>query len=383
MSGYSRRRSKGSWEVVVELGRDPLTGKRRRAYQTVKGPKRAAEDQQAKLFHSVRTGAYVEPTRLTVAEYLQSWLADHVRTQVRPSTFQSYRVQVERHLIPGLGTIKLAQLTPLHLQRHYAQALDAGLSPRSVTYQHRLVREALQQAVRWQYLARNVADSVTPPRARRTEMKALDADQVRALLAAAAGSPDYALIYTAVYTGLRRSELLGLRWQDVSLEDGTAAIAQTLQRLVGQGWVYGEPKTAKGRRPVALPPSVVEVLQRHRAAQIEDRLKIGAAWQDSGLVFTTTVGGPIDPSNLSRRFGKLVAAAGVPRIRFHDLRHTHASLMLQRGVHPKIVSERLGHATVGITLDTYSHVLPGLQAEAAKQLDEWLSRPQTGQAAEG
>jgi integrase len=183
----------------------------------------------------------------------------------------------------------------------------------------------------------------------------------------------HALLYTAIYTGLRRSELLGLRWQDLDLDRGQAAIVQTVQRLVGLGYVFGEPKTAKGRRQVALPKTVREVLRRHRVTQAEDRLRMGPVWNDCGLVFTNPTGGPMDPSALTRRFQRLLKAAGLTAVRFHDLRHTHATLMLKQGVHPKIVSERLGHATIAITLDTYSHVLPGLQDEAARQLDEWLT----------
>lgn len=382
MSSPIRRRGKGTWEVTVELGADPETGKRRRLTRNVKGTRRDAERYQASILHSLDTGSYIEPNKITVGELLTRWLDDHARTRVRPSTYQSYANQVRRHLIPGLGAIKLAQLAPLHIERHYAKELEAGLSARSVTYQHRLLREALQQAMRWQMVGRNVADSVTPPRSVHREMQALDAEQVGLLLQTVTDRADYALIHTAIYTGLRRSELLGLRWQDVDLKAGTASISQTVQRLTGQGFVYGQPKTAKGRRLVALPKSSIEVLGRHRAEQLEERLRLGPAWLERGLVFTNPTGGPVDPPALSRRFAKLLTSASLPHVRFHDLRHTHASLMLQRGVHPKIVSERLGHATVGITLDTYSHVLPGLQAEAARQLDEWLGssigRQQTG-----
>lgn len=375
MRGFVTKRGKASWSFVVDAPQQAPEEKRRREWRSGYRTRKEAEAALAEYLHDRATGSSLERSKLTVGELLARWLDDHARTRVRPSTYQSYRTQVRRHLIPALGAIKLTSLTPLQVERHYTAAIASGLSPRSVVYQHRLLREALQQAVRWRLVGRNVADAVTPPRGSRPEMHALSPEHVQKLLRAAEGDPQHALLYTAIYTGLRRSEIIGLRWDDVDLDRGTAAIRQTVQRLPGQGFVYGEPKTPKGRRQIALPPSAVEVLRRHRAEQIEHRLRLGPVWTDKGLVFTNPTGGPVDPSGLTRRFARLLKAADLPSVRFHDLRHTHASLMLRQGVHPKIVSERLGHATVGITLDTYSHVLPGLQEAAARQLDEWLSVP--------
>lgn len=375
MRGHVTKRGKASWVFVIDAPQQAPTAKRRREWHSGYRTRKEAEAALATYLVSREAGTWVEPSKLTVGEFLERWLVDHMRARVRPSTYHSYTNQVRRHLIPALGAHRLTKLLPLHIEAHYAAALERGLSARSVTYQHRLLREALQQAVRWQLLGRNVADAVTPPTAHRKEMRALDAEQVRTLLRAAEKDPHYALLYTAIYTGLRRSELLGLRWDDVDLDAAMASIRQTIQRLPGEGWVHGAPKTAKGRRQVALPGSVVTVLRTHHTAQLAERLRLGPIWQNSGLVFTNATGCPVDPSGLSRRFARFLKAAALPPIRFHDLRHTHASLMLRQGVHPKIVSERLGHATVGITLDTYSHVLPGLQAEAARKLDEWLSGP--------
>jgi integrase len=377
MQGHIRRRGKDSWTVVVNLGRDPVTGKRRQLWRSVRGTKRDAEATLLHVLHERNLGIDAPPAKLTVAEYLTRWLNDYVRTNVSPSTVLPYSTCVHRHLTPALGAIPLTKLRPQHIQQYYSQALrdgrsdgrGGGLSPTTVLYHHRVLREALQHAVRWQLLARNPADAVDPPRAERREIGTLNAEEVRRLLLAAEETPHGALVHLAAMTGMRRGELLGLRWRDVDLDGATLHVRQTLKRLPGNRLGYGPPKTHRSSRPVALSPETVRSLRAHRSRQAEDRLKLGPAYQDDDLVFATAVGTPIDPSNLHRAWKQIVGRAGLAGVRFHDLRHAHATIMLTEGVHPKIVSERLGHATIGITLDTYSHVLPGLQAEAAAVLD--------------
>jgi integrase len=224
-------------------------------------------------------------------------------------------------------------------------------------------------------LARNPADAVQPPRADRRELATLPAADVSALMAAADATPIGTLVRMAVMTGMRRGELLGLRWQDVDMATGTASVQQTAQRISGRGWVFRQPKTQLSRRAIALSPDTVRMLAAHRRAQLEARLLAGSAWQDYGLVFTSALGTPLEPGTVARTWARIVTQAGVGPVRWHDLRHAHATLMLSAGVHPKVVGERLGHASVGITLDTYSHVLPGLQAAAAEALDAVLAVP--------
>jgi integrase len=382
MPGFIRRRSQGSWEVTVELGRDPATGKRRRRTQTVKGTKRQAEAVQAALLHELETGIDIDSSRLTVGDFLERWLKA-VKPNLAPATLLRYSGLINGQLIPGIGALPLAKLRPLHVQALYTELRERGrkdgrpLSPQTLVHVHRVLSEALAQAVRWQMLPRNVCDAVEAPRVRAREMRFLTPDEARRLLAASDPSQGSfeAVVAFALHTGLRQGELFGLRWENVDLDAGTLAVRTALQRLPGVPFTFREPKTARGRRVVSLGAAAVEILRVQRKRQREERLAAGPAWQDHDLVFTTAVGTPCDASNIRRTFWRLLEQASLPRLRFHDLRHTHASLMLARGIHPKVVSERLGHSSIGLTLDTYSHVMPNLQQEAVQEFDRWLTRP--------
>jgi len=282
------------------------------------------------------------------------------------------------HLAPALGHHQLARLSPVHIQAYYSQALvsgrrhgEGGLSARTVLHHHRVLREALQQAVRWQLLARNPADAVEPPRPERREMKALDADDTRRLLAAAEDSRLYTPILLAVTTGMRRGEILGLLWQDVDLNAATATVCRSLQQVRGKV-SFKQPKTARSRRLVTLPALAVDALIRHKARQAEIRLQLGPAYDDHGLVVANPDGMPMSPGAFTHAFILLAKKAGRPRLRFHDLRHGHASQLGRLNVPVKVISERLGHSSVAITLDLYSHVLPGMQEDAARKIDAAL-----------
>ena len=373
MQGHIRKRGKDSWTVVVDLGRDPVTGKRRQLWRSLKGAKRDAEALLVQLLHQRESGIDTPPGRLTVAEYLQQWLSMHARPNTAPSTFRRYEQIVRVHLLPVVGSIPLARLRPLHVQEVYSRVQEKGLSARTALHCHRVLREALQHALKWQLTPRNPADSVEPPRPQRYEIAALGPDEVKRLLATADQTPYGALIYVAAMTGLRQGELLGLRWRDVDLDAGTLSVRQICQWLPREGFIFRQPKTYRSARPVALSPASADRLRQHRLAQLQERLAAGPAYQDVGLVFANALGAPVHPTNLRRTWLRIAERAGLPRLRFHDVRHAHASLLLQQGVHPKIVSERLGHSTVGITLDVYSHVLPSLQAQAASGLDALLA----------
>lgn len=387
MRGTIKQRSKGSWTVIVDLGPDPTTGKRRQHWHTVRGTKREAEAKLAEILHERATGVERPVGKLTVAAFLDQWLRDYVATNTAPKTLQTYREIVRAHFVPAFGSLELVALRPTHIQAFYAKALKSGrvdgkggLSARSVVRYHQVLHAALHQAVRWQLLVRNPGDSVDPPRPERHEIKGLTPAQVRALFAAADGTAIGRLVRTAVLTGLRRGELLGLRWADVDMDRGALHVQQTAQRITGAGVVFRQPKTRLSRRQVALSPDAVRVLREHRRLQLEERLLAGPAYGDQDLVFASTIGTPLEAGTIARTWAKVVAIADVGHVRWHDLRHAHASLMLQQGVHPKIVSERLGHASVGITLDTYSHVLPGLQESAAAALDLALADPGLAEA---
>ena len=373
MSGHITKRGKSSWAVVIDLGRDPVTGARKQLWRSVKGTKRDAEALLVQFLHQRENGIDAPPGRLTVAEYLQRWLSVYAQPNTAPKTFRRYEQIVRVHLLPVIGGTPLTKLRPLQIQGVYTQVLEKGVSARTALHCHRVLREALQHALKWQLIPRNPADSVQPPRPQRYEIAAMGPDEVKRLLAAADETRYGDLIHLAALSGLRQGELMGLRWQDVDLEAGILHIRQTCQWLPRQGFIFRQPKTYRSARPVALSPASAQRLRQHRLRQLEERLAAGPAYQDGGLVFANALGAPLHPTNLRRTWLRIADRAGLPRLRFHDLRHAHASLLLQQGVHPKIVSERLGHSTVGITLDTYSHVLPGLQAQAANGLDALLA----------
>jgi len=378
MKGHVRQRSKGSWTIWVDLGRDPETGKRKQQTLTVRGAKREAERELRELLHSLEVGNYIKPSRTTLGQWLEQWCQSYVAMHCSVRTAESYQSEVRRHLIPALGAIPLSQLHPQHLQNYYSQALTngradgrGGLSRRTVQYHHRILSEALSHAVKMGLLGRNVAEAVDPPRVERTSWETLAPEDVSKFLEAAERTPYYELFNTALYTGMRLGELLGLRWCDVDLDTASLSVVQALYKRSGVCKMI-EPKSSHSRRRIALSPSLALLLRQYKVDQQALRIYLGEPLADSALVFSHPDGKPLDPGVVSHTFAKVLKKAGLPHIRFHDLRHTHATLLLKAGVHAKIVSERLGHANISITLDTYSHVLPGLQERAAEQFDEML-----------
>ncbi|MED0676944.1 tyrosine-type recombinase/integrase [Aneurinibacillus thermoaerophilus] len=369
MKGHVRKRG-NKWSFVIDIGRDE-TGKRRQKRFSGFNTKKEAEKALAQKINELHTGQFVDATKETVGEYLSVWLEDK-KAQVRPGTWKSYRWLVNR-MVEHIGKVKLADLKPQHLQKMYNQ-LQKGerpLSARSVLHAHLVIQEALDRAMKWGMIHRNVAEAVDAPRPKKVEMSVWNAEQIRQFLEVAKEDRHYIAFLLAITTGMRKGEILGLRWKDIDLEQGTLSVRQTFTRAE-KGHDFQEPKSSSGLRSIALSPGTIEALRAHKIQQSKEKLKAGSLYQDIGMVVATSIGTPVLSRNLDRTWFRLMKKAGVPRIRFHDLRHTHATLMLKQGVHPKIVSERLGHANIGITLDTYSHVLPGLQEAAAKQFDESL-----------
>lgn len=375
--GSIKQRSKGSWRISASVGFDPLTSKRKRVFRTIRGTQRDAQRELTKLLAEVDRGEVVEQERISFAEYIERWL-EHMRHRLRPTTFYRYEGYVRCHLRPALGRLQLSKIRPLHIQALEANALKAGrksgrggLSAQTVLHLHRVLHGALAQAVRWQLIMTNPAAAVQPPRATRAKIRVPTPDEVERIAATAEGTNMYMPVVIAVATGMRRGEILALQWSVVELDKGLVRVVRTLQRH-RHGTEIGEPKTQRGRRTIVLPDFAVEILRQHRKAQAAQRLRAGAAWRDEGLVVTTSLGGHMDPGEVTRRFKTLAEKAGAPGVRFHDLRHAYATMLLASGVHPKIASEALGHSTVGITLDTYSHVLPTMQAEAAAAIQRAL-----------
>jgi integrase len=309
---------------------------------------------------------------LSVGEYLEQWLA-HVRGRVRAVTYEGYRTLLRRHVLPSLGEVPLEALRPLALQQLYARLLaevsgGRRLSGGTVLNVHLVVTQALGQAVRWQLLSANPAAGAQPPRPRRPPRVVVDPALLARLLDATAGTALQLPAAVAAATGMRRGEILALRWSDLSDEFAFAHVQRTLQPTE-DGLVIEEPKTARSRRRIALPRFLLPYLQQQQHHQAARRSAAGGGWQENDLLVDRGNGRPLNPDTLSAGWARFIRSNNLPRVRFHDLRHAHATLMLLQGVHPKVVSERLGHASIGITLDTYSHVLPSLQGEAVRAFD--------------
>lgn len=332
------------------------------------GPTRAqVKDRLAEAQRQAHAGQLVVGRDQPIDQYLERWLADAVRHSVRPKTYENYDLCVRR-LLPHIGRLRLRALTPEHVQHALGQLLEGGLAPRTVRQVHMVLRRALKQAVLWRILPSNPSDAVRPPRADRKEIRSLSEGDVRHLLEVAAGTRHHAIWVFLVTTGVRLGEALGLKWSDIEFAESRAHIRRALQRQRGAGIVFVEPKTAKSRRTVPIPPETLAILLNHRHAQEADRREAAAQWVEHDLVFPSPIGRPIDMSFLSLIFHRALKQAGLPRHRIHDLRHTAATHLLTRHVHPKIVQDLLGHSTIAITLDTYSHVLPPLGKDASAHM---------------
>jgi len=385
MKGSLIKRSPCSWSAVIELGRDPITGKRRQKWYTVAGNKKDAQRELTRLLHSLDTGCYVDPTKLTVRDYLEKWLADYAKTNVGAKTFHRYQEIVRLHLVPALGAYPLNKLQPLNIQSYYTHALEAGrlpkgpknppeekrgLSEQTVLHHHRVLHDALHRAVRWQLLVTNPVDRVEPPRPRRKEVNAPDESQAARLLAMAEGTPLYIPAVLAVCTGARRGEILAIRWSDLDLETGVLMVRRSLQQTP-EGLSFKEPKNGRVRR-IDLPALAVEALKLHRGEERKQKELLGESYQDLDLVCCHEDGSLWRPESFSPAFSKFARLIGLKSLRYHDLRHGHASQLLKAGIHVKAISERLGHATCAFTLDVYGHLLPGIQQEAARKVDAAL-----------
>jgi integrase len=377
MRGHIIKRGKYSYSLAVSLGRDATTGKYKYQWVTVKGTKKEAEKRLSELLHQLDTGTFMKPGKITLAEYLERWLKDYAWSNLAPRTAEGYESIIYRHLVPSLGGMTLTSLKPEHLQHYYSGKLvdgrcdgEGALNPTTVSHHHTCLHRALKMALKWGLISRNPADAVTPPRPQRAEIHTMNEDDITKFFEAAKATPYYVLFYEALFTGMRRSELLALRWCDVDLLLCQVHITRSLHHLHTGEIVFRAPKTAKARRMVSLSPSAALLLQEHRDKQEAQRAMLGIPLKDDDLIFSDLEGKPLLPDTVSHAWAKLVKRAGLEGIRFHDARHTHASLMLKQGAHPKVVQERLGHATISTTLDLYSHVAPGLQEAAAARFDE-------------
>jgi integrase len=376
-TGHIRQRSTGSFEIRYSLGTDPATGKRRIATITVSGNRRAAEKELRRLLRTLDTGEHVEPTRMTLREWLISWLAA-VHEEVSPKTHERYSEIVENFLVPELGALPITKLSAVHIQAAYTKwategrrdGKKGGLSPRTRRHIHRIFNCALARAVEQQVLARNPGDAFKKrlPKVERQEMVTLSPEQSVRLLEAIKHTRFYWPVLLALSTGMRRGETLALRWKNVDLERGMLRVVESLEQTKS-GIRFKTPKTDRAR-VVTLPAFANEALRRHKREQAEELLFLGVRQTGENLVCGRGDGLPLQPQTLTHNFARLVGRLrDLPRVRFHDLRHSHATQLLLDGVHPKIAQERLGHASITTTLDLYSHVTDTMQNDAAARLD--------------
>ena len=367
--GTIYRRADGRWTAAHYVLR-PDGGRVRRA---VYGKTRKeAADRLAVLIGKTGAGIPLAVESWTVERYADYWLTQVVAPRLRPATLSSYRETLRLHIVPKLGRARLRALTPAHVRKLMAEKATSGLGPRSVQIVHSTLRTMLGEAVREELVERNVAAVVRPPSVAHVEVQPWSPEEAGTFLGAVAEHRLYALFAVGVALGLRKGELLALRWSDVDLEVGVVHVRQNVQRLPTVGLVFGPPKSTRSRRTIPLPAASVRVLRAHRARQAAEMLALGPASVDSGLVFTSAVGTVIEPRNLTRCFDELTAKAAVRRIRFHDLRHTCASMLLAQGVPARVVMDVLGHSQLAITTDLYSHVMPTALREAADAMDRAL-----------
>jgi len=376
MKGHIRERSAGHWAIVIEM-RDPETGRRKRKWHKFAGTKRKAQDECARLISELNGGLYIEPVKITVGQFFDRWL-EHIKPLVSPRTHERYGELVTKNLKPLLGPVLLTKLRPMQISEAYAKALSSGrrdgkggLAPSTVRYMHVILKASMRQAVRWQILARNPVEAVDPPKIERATMTTYDLAQTADLIDATRGTRMTITVMLAVLCGLRRGEIAALRWRNINLAAAQLAVTESAEQTRA-GVRYKKPKSGKGRT-VALSARVVNELRNHRVQQAQEGLKLGIALTDDAFVVAQADGQPLQPRSITRQWLSLLSKnKALPRIRFHDLRHAHATHMLSSGVHPKIASERLGHSKVGITMDLYSHVMPGMQEDAAARVDRDL-----------
>jgi integrase len=364
--GSIRERADGRWEAIIDLGR--IDGKRKRL-SIYAATRREVSVALNKRLSDRRNGLPVAIERQTVGSFLQTWLEDTIKPTARPRSYESFGTIIRKHLGPSIGHIQLAALTPQDVQLMMKQKSDAGFSPQTVAQIRTVLRSALNQALRWRLVSWNVAALVDPPRIPKREHHALDAAGAKKLLEVAHGERYEAAYFLGLMSGLRRGEILGLRWTDIDLERATLHVTHSLQRVEGV-LQLADVKTDKSVRAIQMPASVVEALRAQRARQLEAALR----WHDSGLVFTNEGGGPVQPITLHRDYKRLLAKAGLPdATRLHDLRHSAASLLLNQDVPLTMISRLLGHSSISITGDIYGHIMPASNRRMADTMEALLN----------
>jgi integrase len=366
MNGSIRSRGKGTWELTLDLGRD-AEGKRKRKFVTVKGTKAQAQQRLRAMLSLTDKGIPVATTKITFSQWLTKWMAGYVIPKLRQKTIERYQGLIDKHLVPYIGHVELTKLTPIDVATLEAKLLDNGMAPKGVEMVHNVISGAYKYAVSMEVAWRNPVKSVTPPKVIRKEVEPPEIAKVRGILSLAEAEehPLFACFHLIAYTGLRRGEAIGLRHQDLNLEAGTISIVQTIIRSLHKGIIVEPTKTNAGRRMIDLDDETIDVLRAHLGKQLLRRMELEGSYEDNGLVFPGPLGEPLNPMAVTRGFQSFAKRMGFNGGKVHDLRHFHASVMLQNGQSLLLVSKRIGHASVSTTGDVYGHLLPGWQKEAA------------------
>lgn len=397
-SGQLIQKGERLWLVRLFQGRDTETGKRKYINKTIHGTKKEAQAYLNKALHEKDLGTFIEPSKQTLDSYLDQWEETAAKPRLRERTYNDYKLLLLRYVRPELGKKQLFLITPLEIQTLYSSMQQKGLSARTIRYTHAVLHSAFKQAQRWRIIALNPTEMVELPKNQRREMTALSSSEANKFLKAAEGNDYYALFLLAITTGMRPGEYLGLKWSDINLDAGSISIQRSLVTQEHTTEIFSEPKTARSRRTISISSMVIKVLKEHREKLIQARWKylsdekkkqekkieageitepeeIRDRWTEFDLVFPDSEGGPMDLANfVKRHFKEVVKRAELTgkKLRLYDLRHSCATILLEAGENPKIVSERLGHASIVLTLDTYSHVLPDMQQKAAEKVESLI-----------
>lgn len=355
-----RKHGKG-WQYRIRY-KDPHTNKYREKSKGGFHTKKEAQLAAAEVEKKILNNTYTEITEMTLGSFIIEWMNSVAKNNMRPSTFSNRKIIINKRIIPELGSLKIKEITPPTIQNFYNKLYEEGLSTSYVRTIHNLLNSMFQHAYKWDMIHVNIMDKVDAPKPTQKEMKTWNIDEINRFLKVSENEPTYIAFLLAIHTGMRIGEILGLRWKDIDEVNKTIHITQTLVRIGGKVF-FQEPKTKNSRRQIAITSQLLTELKKHKLRQSTE----------ADLVVTTELGTPYNPRNLLRVFDRLIKKAEVPKIRFHDLRHTHATLLLKLGENPKIVSERLGHSKVSITLDVYSHVLPDMQKQTAERFTKLLN----------
>lgn len=371
MRGHITQRTKDrkTWSVIIELNK--VNGKRKQKWYTIHGDKKDAEKFLTEKLRELDTGTLIDSRNINVRQYFNYWYEQHCLSKLSPTTYESYRRNLDNYILEELGHIKLEDLQPMHLQSFYTKCSKKGLSNKTILYFHRIIHCALKQGMKWQFITRNVADCVDTPKPKKYKAMFLDDNQVADLINAITHTDLYIPVMIAIATGMRRGEILGLIWNNVDLENGIIKVTQALYPTK-DGLTILPPKTENSIRNISISLTLINILKDYKNKQDKIKERLGENYIDNNLVCCTIEGKAINPTTFNHKFHKLLEYNNLPLIRFHDLRHSHASLLLKENVPAKVISERLGHSNVNITLNLYSHIYQETNMEVANTFDKFL-----------